>query len=251
MAHPTDRIFNFFRINLIMRPVLQFVLAIHNKFSEQALLLIKATFICLFLWAIDFGFRNMVTGYFPGMILYACIFLYVLFGSNPFKKSIEIVPEKDPTTKDKTTIDKKVPVQRNSISIEQSLKFRQQLKDHFETTHAFQKQGYTIRDLSKETGIPLYIISSIINQEYGKNFNELVNAYRVEFLAKMFKTSADWGSYTLEAMGKIAGFNSRTAFIASIKKNTGMTPSAFFGRRECEKTGLPILRHEPRMADVA
>jgi AraC-like DNA-binding protein len=150
-------------------------------------------------------------------------------------------------------INKKVNsmVPKISLTTEQSGKYRQVIKDHFAETLAFRKQGYAIRDLSNETGIPGYLLSLFINQEYEMNFNELVNAYRVEYLAGLLKTSFNCESYTLEAIGKMAGFNSRTAFIAAIKKYTGMTPSAFFGRKDSETVEYPIFNFPERMRDVA
>jgi AraC-like DNA-binding protein len=127
----------------------------------------------------------------------------------------------------------------------------QRIEDHLKGTDSYKKLGYTIRDLSTETDIPCYLVSQVINQEYDMNFNELINAYRVQYLARVFKTSPDWQSYTLEAMGRMAGFNSRTAFIAAIKKHTGMTPSAFFGRRESDNTEHQIFSNPERMRDVA
>jgi AraC-like DNA-binding protein len=47
----------------------------------------------------------------------------------------------------------------------------------------------------------------------------------------MVRDSEDAFQYTLEALGKMAGFNSRTAFIAAVKKKTGKTPSELFNRR--------------------
>ena len=78
-------------------------------------------------------------------------------------------------------------------------------------------------------GIPSYQLSAFINQEYGKNFNELLNDYRVDYLAKLAKTSTDFYQYTLEALGRKAGFNSRTTFITAVKKRTNQTPSDYFG----------------------
>lgn len=54
------------------------------------------------------------------------------------------------------------------------------------------------------------------------------------FLSGLLKSSPEYFQFTLEALGREAGFNSRTAFINAVKKNTGMPPSEFFGRKsEC------------------
>jgi AraC-like DNA-binding protein len=108
---------------------------------------------------------------------------------------------------------------------------KSKLEAHFDTNHPFRKTGYTITDLSKELDIPSYQLSSFINQEYSRNFNELINEYRVDYLIQQFEQSVGFSNYTLEAFGKEAGFNSRAAFISAVKKRTGKTPSELFGRR--------------------
>jgi AraC-like DNA-binding protein len=52
-------------------------------------------------------------------------------------------------------------------------------------------------------------------------------------------------------VGKMAGFNSRTAFIAAIKKHTGMTPSIFFSRRENKKIEHSIFNLPEMVKEVA
>jgi AraC-like DNA-binding protein len=88
--------------------------------------------------------------------------------------------------------------------------------------------GYSIRDLSIGVNIPVYQLSAFINQEYGKNFSEWVNDFRFSFLQKMMKENPEFKLYTFQALGKLAGFNSRTSFISAIKKRTGKTPSEYF-----------------------
>ena len=164
----------------------------------------------------------------------------------------ELVQEKE-EVKETSEVKEKMPspAPRVNLTIEQSIKFRKLIKGHFADSLAFRKPGYAIRDLSNETGIPGYLVSLFINQEYGMNFNELINVCRVEYLAGLVKTSFDCEAYTLEAIGKMAGFNSRTAFIAAIKKYTGMTPSAFFGRKDGGAVECPIFNFPDRMLDVA
>ena len=117
---------------------------------------------------------------------------------------------------------------RTTLSLEQEREYKAALENHFQENRPFLRVGYKIGDLSKELDIPGYQLSAFINQEYGKNFNELVNEYRVDYLEEMLQSSPESFQYTLEALGNMAGFNSRTAFIAAVKKKTGKPPVDHF-----------------------
>jgi AraC-like DNA-binding protein len=124
-----------------------------------------------------------------------------------------------------------VSTNKNTLSMEQGGAYKRALESHFRENMPFRKNGYTIGDLSHELNIPSHQLSAFINQEYGKNFNELINEYRVDYLSDTIRSSNDHLQFTLEALGREAGFNSRAAFIAAVKKKTGKTPSELFGRR--------------------
>jgi AraC-like DNA-binding protein len=117
----------------------------------------------------------------------------------------------------------------NTISQEQADILRKKLKDFLEEKKPFLQPGYKVKQLSEDLDIPFYQLSAFINQEYGLNFNELINQNRVKYLETLVKESPEFAGYTLEALGKLAGFNSRSTFIAAVKKNTGKTPQEFFG----------------------
>lgn len=120
---------------------------------------------------------------------------------------------------------------KQSLSLAQATAYKKAIESHFNNKLPYRKNGYTIGDLSQEINIPSYQLSAFINQEYGKNFNELVNEFRVHYLAGLLKKSPEYFQFTLEALGKLAGFNTRASFIAAVKKNTGKTPSEFYGKK--------------------
>jgi AraC-like DNA-binding protein len=149
--------------------------------------------------------------------------LYGLKGWLPLQVTPEIpvtpVSEVEPITK------------KQSISLEQGEAYKKIIEDHFAKNLPFLKQGYAIRDLSKEVGIPSYLLSAFINQEYGKNFSEFVNENRISYLIDFTEKNPDsLLQYTLEVLGQMGGFTSRAAFIASVKRKTGKTPSEIFGK---------------------
>ena len=117
---------------------------------------------------------------------------------------------------------------KNSLTLEQRFIYKQKLEKYFDEKQPYRETGYKIKTLSDEMGIPSYQLSAFINQEYGKNFNELLNDYRVDYLAKLATTTSDFYRYTLDALSKNAGFKTRTTFINAIKKRTNQTPSDYF-----------------------
>jgi AraC-like DNA-binding protein len=123
---------------------------------------------------------------------------------------------------------------RTFLSATEGKEYKQIIESHFAEKKPFCLPGYSIHDLSIGVAIPVYQLSAFINQEYGKNFNELINDYRFSFLQQMMEENPEFSLYTFEALGKLAGFNSRTSFISAIKKRTGKTPSEYFVIRNSE-----------------
>jgi AraC-like DNA-binding protein len=139
------------------------------------------------------------------------------------------VPEADPTSERQPETSPKP-----TLSLEQGLKYKQIVEGLFRNQKPFIKAGYAIRDLSIETQVPSYQLSAFINQEYGKNFNEFINDHRVDYLRQLVSGSSEYNHYTLEGLGNLAGFKSRTAFIAAVKRRTGKPPSEIFGKKNTE-----------------
>ncbi len=119
-------------------------------------------------------------------------------------------------------------VKRTFLTAIEGKEYKQIIESHFAEKNPFCLPGYSIRDLSIGVNIPVYQLSAFVNQEYGKNFSEWINDHRFLFLQKMVAENGDFHLYTLEALGKLAGFNSRTSFISAIKNRTGKTPSEYF-----------------------
>jgi AraC-like DNA-binding protein len=117
---------------------------------------------------------------------------------------------------------------RVTISQDQGQIYKMQIEDYFRQNRPFTKPRYSIKDLSVELGIPSYLLSSFINQEYGKNFNEFVNDQRVDYLVELVRQEPKHLDYTLEVLGQLGGFNSRSTFIEAVKRRTGKMPSEVF-----------------------
>jgi len=112
------------------------------------------------------------------------------------------------------------------LSDDRRKEFLQKITAHFAAIRPYINQGYSIQMLSEELDIPYSYLSQVINQEYGMNFNEFINSYRVSYVKELLM-EPDAHQYTFEALSARAGFSSRSTFSRAFSHFTGCTPSEF------------------------
>jgi AraC-like DNA-binding protein len=81
-------------------------------------------------------------------------------------------------------------------------------------------------ELAHSLNIPRHIFSALINEDYQMNFFHFINQYRVEY-AKTLLVDKEYQHYTLESIGELSGFNSRSTFNRIFKNVTGKSPKEF------------------------
>ncbi len=100
------------------------------------------------------------------------------------------------------------------------------LIDHYLAGHPYVQQQFNLQVMSKSIQLSSSIVSGMIRQKYEKSFVEFRNDLRVEY-AKTLMEQHLHKTQTLESIGRMSGFASRTTFFNSFKKSTGMNPSQF------------------------
>lgn len=70
------------------------------------------------------------------------------------------------------------------------------------------------------------VISNVLNQHMGINFNDFVNSYRIEEAKKKLSDPA-CNKFTISAIAFDCGFNSLATFQRAFKQFTGNTPSQY------------------------
>ncbi len=113
-----------------------------------------------------------------------------------------------------------------SLSEDQLLEYRHRIEKYLEEEKPFLNKDFRMRTMVEDTGIPRHHLSAGINIVYEKNFNRLVNTYRIEYIKRNIN-NPEWSNLTLEGVGMEGGFKSRSTFLQAFKKETGMTPSEF------------------------
>jgi AraC-like DNA-binding protein len=108
--------------------------------------------------------------------------------------------------------------------------YKQKIESYMQQQRPYLTKGYSIKDLSAELQIPLHHLSAFINGEYGMNFSDFINRYRVEY-AKERLRDPQWRQLTLEGVAMEAGFNNRITFFRAFTKLTGVTPSDYINEQ--------------------
>ncbi|MES2773632.1 MAG: AraC family transcriptional regulator [Bacteroidota bacterium] len=93
----------------------------------------------------------------------------------------------------------------------------------FTTEKLYENPELSLSDLSKKLQTNPSVLSRIINQGFGQNFNDFVNAYRVNAV----KAKLEAGEQKVQTLLGIAfdcGFNSKATFNRAFKKDTGSSP---------------------------
>ncbi|NND61962.1 MAG: helix-turn-helix transcriptional regulator [Flavobacteriaceae bacterium] len=133
------------------------------------------------------------------------------YGLNEERKNIRKV------ARDRYSVSEVIPQQNEHI---------QKMTQFLKVDRNFLNPNITLDSVANELNLSSGHLSKIINTDMGTSFKDYVNKLRVEE-AKRYLTDPDFVNYTLVAIGLEAGFNSKSAFNASFKKITGMTPSQF------------------------
>lgn len=103
---------------------------------------------------------------------------------------------------------------------------KQKIINAMTSDQLFLDSQLTVHKLAKTINSNSKYISNIINTDLNQNFAVFINTYRIE-KAKGLLTDSNYDSYTIEAVSKEVGFNSKSAFNIAFKKIVNQTPSEF------------------------
>ncbi len=86
---------------------------------------------------------------------------------------------------------------------------------------------FSLERLAMLSGSKYKYVSQVINEHYQQNFNNFLNSYRIKEACKRMGDIEHYGNYTIEAVSESVGFKSRSTFVTSFKRITGLTPSQY------------------------
>lgn len=122
--------------------------------------------------------------------------------------------------------ERKVELPTNRLSDEEMEDAQERLENYMVSYQPYLHPKLKISELAKELELSSHQLSYFINQRYEVNFFHFINKYRIEYAVELLKSS-EAEQYTIEAIGKMSGFNSKSTFNQRFKEVVGMSPGKF------------------------
>lgn len=123
------------------------------------------------------------------------------------------------------------PASSYGMTEEQQALIMNRIEEQMSRHEIFRTKGLTVSDLAEAVGSNRTYVSMCINQVAGCTFSDYVNKARVRYVQELIRQGGD---QPLTEMAEMAGFNERTAFYRSFKKETGLSPSTYLLRNRGE-----------------
>jgi AraC-like DNA-binding protein len=100
------------------------------------------------------------------------------------------------------------------------------LQDVMKQEQLYFDPNLNLKQVASKTGIPVNLISFLINNRLDISFNEWVNSFRIEAVKKQM-TGSRFKEITIAGIAGECGFNSKATFNRVFKLQTGMTPREY------------------------
>ena len=110
--------------------------------------------------------------------------------------------------------------------------------DKLEQQHFFLDPNCNLHLLSEQLKTNAKYVSQVINQEKKANFNNYINALRVNYLLPKLINDAEFRNNKLSYIAISVGFNNLNTFNTAFKKRKGMLPSCFIQTLNEEQNAL-------------
>lgn len=123
--------------------------------------------------------------------------------------------------------DKDAKYKSSNLKDEQWQKLIDQITHIMENTLEFANEDFSLDRLATLTNSNSKYISQVINEHYGKNFNNFINEYRVRLACSRLTDEENYGYYTIHGIANSVGYRSNTTFINVFRKAIGITPSVY------------------------
>ncbi len=154
------------------------------------------------------------------------LFTFTIIGIFVFANSIVITALRFPEVFQNKIAPVRRKYEKTLLDTDEKEIYLAKLKILMNEEKIFRSNTLSLAEIAEKLKVQNHVVSQIINSEFGKNFYDFVNFYRVEECKKML-ADCTGNSKTILEIAFECGFNSKSVFNNAFKKITGQTPSDF------------------------
>lgn len=122
-----------------------------------------------------------------------------------------------------------------SMSNEEMQDLGKRIKTVMDDTATICLPDFTAKRLAELVSARQRDVSTVIKVVHRSNFSRLLNEYRIKEAIRRMSQESKYGNLTIEGLANSVGIKSRTTFIASFKRVTGLTPSEYIKIEKSDK----------------
>lgn len=115
----------------------------------------------------------------------------------------------------------------SNLGEQQRLELAERIQDVMENTNVFCNCDFSLDTLAELVGSNKKYVSQVINDTFGKSFNNYINPYRIHLAQCRFADTEHYGNLTMKAVAESVGFKSYSSFVSVFRKVTGISPSLY------------------------
>lgn len=190
-----------------------------------------------------------------GFLLALAVLLYLVYRKNGeltrsnqslYQKNVEMLRAEEEERRMRRQLqDKEAPVtltdndvkyKSSHLSDEDKEQLLSRIQEVMENTDEIFSPEFSLERLAMLSDSKSKYVSQVINEYYEQNFNNFLNSFRIKEACKRMGDLDNYGNYTIEAISESVGFKSRSTFVTSFKRITGLTPSQYqrMARKEAQ-----------------
>lgn len=149
----------------------------------------------------------------------------VLYGMPRVKKDvfavrINEIKKKDTEPKSEEAEDEFIEIKNNILT-------------YLDVQKPYTRFDFSVNEMAQYLDVPLNQLSYCLNRVMNTKFTELRMEYRVNY-ARELLSSGKSKELTIEAIGNMSGFSSRSSFYAAFKEKVGMSPTEYLEKMDAE-----------------
>lgn len=118
------------------------------------------------------------------------------------------------------------------IPVEEFEALEKKLALFFASSTLYFNSSFNINKLAMEMGVSSNLLTRYFNQFLGMRYNHAINKVRIERLVQMYEEdNSVFNNITMEAIGNMVGFSSKSSFYAAFSKVMFCSPAEYFAKK--------------------